>query len=452
MRFDDSSASDSRATSSLEAPTSADASTNGRAPREPAAEAGGESSLLFGADRRVVALAVARMADALGNSFLIIVLPLYVVSGAVTGSTFGLSEAAIAGLVLALFGLVSSASQPLTGRLSDRLGRRRAFVLLGLVLFAAANFSFVYAGSYAALLAVRAAQGVAAAFTITASVALVSELSGAGGRGGNMGIYNSFRLVGFGTGPLIAGVLVEGGPYVLAGVPMTGFEAAFYVAAIAPLVSAALVVWLVEDPEETQPSTEKLAVRIRAQEAGRVLDPIFTLGLATFFMSACIALLATIEPQVNARLGQGAFLFSVEFAALIATLAAFQPIIGRASDRYGRKAFIVVGLLGLIPTTLGQGLVWTPWAMIACRALQGVSAAFVFAPALALAGDLAKKGQAAAQLSVLTVAFGLGISSGQLLSGFLIQFGFVAPFASGAVLAAVGAALVYTQVPSDKKG
>ena len=43
------------------------------------------------------------------------------------------------------------------------------------------------------------------AFTIVGSVALVSELSPAGGRGRNMGVYNSFRLFGFGAGPLAAG-------------------------------------------------------------------------------------------------------------------------------------------------------------------------------------------------------------------------------------------------------
>lgn len=36
---------------------------------------------VFGTDRRVLALAFARMADALGNSFLLVVLPLFIASG-----------------------------------------------------------------------------------------------------------------------------------------------------------------------------------------------------------------------------------------------------------------------------------------------------------------------------------------------------------------------------------
>ena len=405
-------------------------------------------------DTRVLVLGAARMADALGNSFLIVVLPLYVASGMVEGNGLGgLTEPMVAGIVLALFGLVSSAAQPLAGRLSDRAGKRKLFVLLGLVIFGFANWSFALVDSYMGLLAVRAVQGLAASLTITAGVALVSELSSFGTRGGNMGIYNSLRLIGFGIGPLVAGIVVEAGPYPLPGLdvpPVDGFTASFAIAALAAVVSAVLVWWFVEDPEETQPTSERMAVRFLARVPDRTLDPIFTLGVATFIMAGCIALISPIEPELNERLGQGPFLFAVEFSTLIAALAIFQPLIGRASDRVGRKTFIVLGMIGLAPTTLAQGLVLEPWQMVIARFLQGVSAAAVFAPGLALAGDLSKEGQTGAQLSVLTVSFGLGISLAQIASGYLVRYGIPAPFVAGAALALVGVAAVQTQVVEER--
>ena len=406
-----------------------------------ASESASESpsqTTLFGADRRVVVLGIARMADAMGNSFLIIVLPLYIASGAIRSEALGLSESLATGLVLALFGLVSSPMQPLAGRLSDRAGRRKAFVLGGLVILAAANAAFILVGSYLSLFALRAVQGGAAALTITAGIALVNELSAGLSRGQNMGIYNSFRLVGFGAGPLAA---------VLGSAAMSGFQATFLLAALLALVSAGLVALLVRDPAETTPTTRRLALRLRAPKgSGRLLDAIFTLGLATFVMSSCISLLSAIEPAVNARLGQGPVLFAVQFATFIGALAAAQPFIGKVSDRVGRKTFIVWGLVALAPTTLAQGLVATPGQMIAARFCQGLAGAAIFAPALALAGDLAEESQSGAQLSVLTMAFGLGIASGQIISGFLVRYGFVVPFAFGAVLAGIAVALVQTQV------
>jgi MFS family permease len=114
---------------------------------------------LFGTDRRILALAMARMADGVGNSFLIIVLPLYIASGIVEGRTFGLTESMIIGIVLSLVGFVSSFSQPFTGRVSDRTGRRKPYILFGLGGLTAANLLYLFAGSYLSLIAVRALQG-----------------------------------------------------------------------------------------------------------------------------------------------------------------------------------------------------------------------------------------------------------------------------------------------------
>jgi MFS family permease len=406
---------------------------------------------LFGTDKRIIALGFARMADAMGNSFLIVVLPLYIASGHVTGDFLGFSESLITGIVLGLYGLMSSIFQPFAGRLSDRLGKRRLLVILGLILFTFANYSFVLADSYVILLVIRTAQGLSAALTITASIALVSELSRQDSRGGNMGIYNSFRLIGFGIGPLASGALIETAPYTLPFVgTIGGYEAAFYVASAAALISAILVAALVSDPEDIQPNTEPMVINIKSREPEYIFDPIFALGISTFIMSTGFALLTSIEPQVNSRLGQGAFLFSLEFSALVGSLAIFQPYIGTLSDRHGRKIFIVIGMICLAPTTLAQGLATAPWHMILARSLQGISAAMVFAPALALAGDLAQKGQEGAQLSLLTVSFGLGISFGALVSGFAIRYGFLVPFAFGSVLAILGAVLVKTQIPENR--
>jgi MFS family permease len=416
-------------------------------------DADSSSGLLFGVDRRVLALALARMADAVGNSFLIIVLPLYVASEAVGGRVFGIPSSMVAGTVLALFGIASSLAQPLAGRFSDRLGRRKVLVLVGLVAFGAVNLTFAAATAYWHLFVLRILQGLAAAFTITASIAIVNEMSSPESRGGNMGVYNSFRLIGFGSGPLLASILLEAGPFPLpGGLEVTGFEATFGVAGGTALLGAFLVGWLVQDPEGTSPAPRRLALRVWDRSGqGWALDTIFALGLATFVMAACMALLSAIEPNVNARLEQGPVLFAVEFVALIATLAAFQPVVGRASDRHGRKPFILIGLLGLVPTTVVQGLVGAPWEMITVRALQGVAGALIFAPALALAGDHTVQGQSGAQLSVLTVAFGLGIAMGQLTAGFFVQFGFVVPFVIGGGLAAAGTGLVLTQVEEHKR-
>jgi len=402
----------------------------------------------FAVDRRVLALAGARMADGIGNSFLIIVIPLYVTSGVVGGTAFGLEESMIIGLILSLFGFLNSSFQPVTGRLSDRLGRRKPFILAGLAGLALTNIAYVVAETYVSLLVIRGLQGVSVAFIIPASVALVNELASSGDRGGNMGVYNTFRLVGFGAGPAVAGAVVNLGPYALPrGVVVNGFDAAFYIATITATISYVLVTVLVSDPASTVANAgADLSIPVRDRTGPNLLDPIFTLGLASFFMATGIALFATIQPQVNARLEQGATWFGLQFAAFILAQVALQTPIGRACDRYGRRPFIVTGMVLLIPTTLVQGFILSSVLMFVARLFQGVAAAMVFAPSLALAGDLAGKGESGSKLSVLTMAFGYGIAAGPFSSGALVGYGFQVPFVFGAVLAVFGAILVYTQV------
>jgi MFS family permease len=76
----------------------------------------------------------------------------------------------------------------------------------------------------------------------------------------------------------------------------------------------------------------------------------------------------------------------------------------------------------------------------------------VFAPALAVAGDLAESGESGTKLSVLTMAFGFGTAIGPLLSGALFGYGFVIPFAVGAALATIALVLVVTQVDETLEG
>ncbi|MDF9745621.1 MFS transporter [Natrinema salsiterrestre] len=402
----------------------------------------------FAVDRRVLALAGARMADGIGNSFLIIVIPLYVTSGVVSGTAFGLGESMIIGLILSLFGFLNSSVQPFTGRLSDRVGKRKPFILIGLAGLATTNIAYVFAETYVSLLVIRGLQGVSVAFIIPASIALVNELATTGDRGGNMGVYNTFRLIGFGAGPVVAGAVVSRGPYPLpSGVTLNGFDAAFWIATITATISYGMVTVLVSDPESTVANAgADLSIPIRDRAGPNALDPVFTLGLASLFMATAIALFATIQPQVNARLEQGATWFGLQFAAFIIAQVALQTPIGRACDRYGRRPFIVTGMALLIPTTLVQGFVLSSELMFLARLSQGIAAAMVFAPSLALAGDLAGAGESGSKLSVLTMAFGYGIALGPLSSGVLVSYGFRVPFVFGTCLAVLGTILVYTQI------
>jgi MFS family permease len=398
-------------------------------------------------DRRVFALGLARMADAIGNSFLIVVLPLYIASGQIPIESlvgtrlaaFGLSltvtEYLLVGVVLSLFGFLNSFAQPFTGRLSDRTGRRRPFILVGLLLLGGASGAYALVSSYWLVVVLRLLQGVGAAFTIPSTVALVNELATGRDRGSNFGVFNTFRLIGFGFGPIVAGLVVEA----------RGFDAAFAVAVAGAAISFMTVWAFVSDPDRpAAEASDDLSVTVRGDDG--LLDPVFALGLGTVAMGICIAMFATLEGRINERLGQGTLWFGLQFGAVTLANVAFQIPVGRGADRYGRRPFLLAGFGLLVPTTVAQGYVLSPALMTLTRFLLGVAVALVFAPSLAVAGDLAREGESGTTLSVLTMAFGLGVAIGPLASGYLERFGFAVPFLAAGALASLALVVVVTQV------
>lgn len=266
-----------------------------------------------------------------------------------------------------------------------------------------------------------------------------------------MGLFNTFRLLGVGLGPIGAGLIVDAGPYTVPGITETfwinGFDAAFYAAALTVFLSYVLVAVLVRDPAETQAAAaDELSINVFAAADGRTLDPIFTLALAGLFMAIAIGLIAALEPIINERLNQHTTWFGIQFGAFVLSQVVLQLPVGKASDRWGRRPFLLVGLGILIPATLAQGMVTTSIGMLLTRIGQGIAGALVFAPGFALAGDIANTRDSGTKLSMLTMSFGLGTALGPLTAGYLVRFGFMTPFAVAAGLATLGFGLVYTQV------
>ena len=408
-------------------------------------------------DRRVLVLGLARMADAVANSFLIIILPLYIASGGVNVSGLvgrrllgiPVTLELLIGIVLSLFGFLNSFAQPFTGRLSDRTGRRRRYILLGLLILAVSGAAYAVVESYLGLVVVRALQGIGGAFVIPATIALVNDLAASDSdRGSNFGVFNTFRLLGFGVGPIVAGQVVELGPYSLpGGQTVGGFTAAFGVAVLGALVSFLLVWAFISDPEGTEAAAgDDLSIAVFDRDGPHRFDPVFILGVGTFFMATGIALFATLQEPINARLGQGPTVFGLQFAVTVVVNLLVQVPIGRGTDIYGRRPFLLLGFVVLIPAVVAQGLVSTPMGMLAARGLHGVSVAMVFVSSLAIAGDLAGEGQSGTTLSVLTMAFGLGTAVGPLLSGVLVAYGFVVPFLVAGILGVVALVLTYTEI------
>jgi MFS family permease len=387
----------------------------------------------IGANRAVLALSAARLGDAIGNSILFIVIPLFVAQ--LPAPWFPLPETVRVGLLIALFGVVNAALQPFAGAFIDRVGLRKPFIQAGLLIMAVAILSFLLVSRFTDMLILRSLQGIGVALTVQAALALMVNSSQRQTRGGSMGIYTTSRMFGLAIGPLIGGALYD----------HFGFDAAFYVGAGFVLVAIVLVqLWVHEEPVKTKPpGAEKFRIIDRTLLTGGILGAAF----ASFVMAGDFTMMSTLEEQFNARLDMNAFLFGIAFSALLFSRLLLQVPLGRLSDRIGRKPLIIGGLILLAPATAFLGYATSFIMLTGIRLLQGVGSAAVAAPAFAVAADLAQTGSEGRQMSIITMGFGLGVALGPLMAGILAIDSFELPFIIGGLLSLFGAWLVHRYVP-----
>ena len=95
-----------------------------------------------------------------------------------------------------------------TGRLGDRFGPRRVFIL-GLVVFTAASAACGLADSIGVLVAARAVQGVGAALMTPQTMSMITRVFPPARRGAAMGVWGAVAGVATITGPVLGGLLVE---------------------------------------------------------------------------------------------------------------------------------------------------------------------------------------------------------------------------------------------------
>jgi MFS family permease len=387
----------------------------------------------IGGNRVVIALSSARLGDAIGNSILFIVLPLFVAK--LPAPLFPLPETVRVGILISIFGLVNALLQPFAGAFIDRIGRRKPFIMGGLVFMMFATLGFLIVTSFTGLLLMRSLQGIGVALTVPAALALMVSASQKQTRGGSMGIYTTSRMIGLAAGPLIGGALYD----------RFGFDTSFYTGAAFIIVAIVLVqLWVQESPSKTvknQPGRFQIIDR-KLLTAG-----ILGVAFATFVMASDFTMMSALENQFNSKLSMNAFLFSIAFSALLFSRIFTQVPLGRLSDHIGRKPLIIAGLLVLVPSTALLGYATSLTQLTLLRLIQGIGSGAVAAPAFAVAADLAQTGGEGRQMSLITMGFGLGIALGPLLAGILAVYSFTLPFNIGALFTLIGAWVIYRYVP-----
>jgi MFS transporter, DHA1 family, multidrug resistance protein len=173
--------------------------------------------------------------------------------------------------------------------------------------------------------------------------------------------------------------------------------------------------------------------------------------LALLITMAGLGMVSPLLPNFAQDMGASGIWIALIFCGYVFTQVPLMPLVGRLSDRYGKKLFLWLGLL--IYVMAAAGYYWSPGyrEIFLFRLLAGVGAAMVVPTAYAYVGDLAPRGQEGRYMGLFNIAFVAGLGVGPTMGGLIYdRFGLHATFASMGILSAAGFLVVLLFLPGRR--
>ena len=182
------------------------------------------------------------------------------------------------------------------------------------------------------------------------------------------------------------------------------------------------------DPPQARPPLATLsqsAVALSASHSAAAPTParatrprglLLGLAVAIIFTDAVgYTVIIPALPSFAAELGLGETRTGTLYASYgLISLLLYLPF-GLLVDRWGERRWLTVGMLTLGLASLGFWQAGGFWTLLGCRVTQGVAASATWAAALPLAARLATTERRGVEMSVLMMAFSIGVVAGPAL-------------------------------------
>lgn len=160
------------------------------------------------------------------------------------------------------------------------------------------------------------------------------------------------------------------------------------------------------------------------------------------------SLILPLLPYYAKTFGADGFVAGV----LVSSYAAMQllgaPVLGRLSDRFGRRPVLLLSIFGTFIGFLLLGFATTLWMLFASRIIDGLTGGNI-SVAQAYITDVTDPKDRAKSLGLIGAAFGLGFIIGPVTGGVLSQWGYAIPAFAAAGLAFINLLLVFFWLPES---
>jgi MFS family permease len=360
---------------------------------------------------------------AVGFGVMVPALPIFAAS-------FGVGSFLI-GLVISSLAVLRLSTMPLSSWLLRFVGARE-LLIVGCGMCAATTFMIGVAHSYWGVLLWRGLSGFGSALFGVSSMALLFASAPAHMRGRANSMYAGGFVLGGVAGPAIGGLLSA-----------YSLQLPFFVYAISLVIGA--VVLVIALPRTS--SEQRRRVRSASASLGHLIaDRRFRAACAVNFAHGwqAFGVRTMLVPLfVVGSLGRSMTWVGLAFAISAIAQAACLPLAGWGTDRFGRRAMMLVGSAITATVSVGLALTGSYFWLVVLLCFYAIGASASGSASQALLADTVPPGTSAG-LAVFQMSGDIGVILGPLAAGVIID-AFSLPWAwvGGAVLIVIGLALTW---------
>ncbi|KCZ71667.1 arabinose efflux permease family protein [Candidatus Methanoperedens nitroreducens] len=314
------------------------------------------------------------------------------------------------------------------GSISDRMGKRKFFILAGFLGNAVLMFSLTLAPTMAVLLVLRFIEGT---FTVMAFSLLMAS------------VLDIVKQTHYGRGMGILGMGMASGNAL--GAPFGGKIGAIdplyplYFGSFMLLIGASIAAIALKEHKLESRSASLRDALLLLKEEKRIFIP-YAFSFVERFTVGFFVVIFPLMLAIKYGIGSGSI--GMYMTAFLIPFAFLQYPLGAISDRIGRVPPLIIGSLLYGIMVMSVGIVAPPM-LVAVMVLGGVVGALMYPPSAALAGDLANLAKRGTAMGGFNLFGSLGFAAGPFIGGVVAdRYGFQASFAV-AGLAVIIIALIF---------
>ena len=175
-------------------------------------------------------------------------------------------------------------------------------------------------------------------------------------------------------------------------------------------------------------------------------SPLALIFVTVFLDLVGFGIVIPVLPLYAERFGASPLVIGLLLGVYSAMQCLFAPILGKISDRVGRRPVLLLSIIGTSMGFLIMGLAHTLALLFVGRIIDGITGGNI-STAQAYIADVTSPDQRSRGMGLIGAAFGLGFIFGPAIGGILGHWSLAAPLLFAAVLAATNAVAVYLFVP-----